>query len=118
MNNSLVVVYGFEDETLHFDDTNIICCDSINHSNKNIYCNIIIQEKQVKDILQIIRIFKKNFYFKINEMDKFAFSQNKKAKWQLAIISKKKLKFIMFDKNFIKKKVLYNIDYAKNLIYM
>lgn len=98
MYNSLVIVYGFEDDCLNIDNTNIISCNTIGNFNKNMYCNIIIEEYNVKDIFQIIKIFKKKFYLKIKEMDDFAFLNNKIAKWQLALINKKKIKLIMLKK--------------------
>ena len=118
MYNSLVIVYGFEDDFLNIENTNIISCNTICNSNKKIYCNIIIEEYNVRDMFQIIQIFKENFYFKFKEMEDFAFSYNKVAKWQLALVNKKNIKLIMLKKTRINKQVLYNIDRLKDLIYM
>jgi hypothetical protein len=118
MFNSLVIVYGFEDDCVNIDNTNIISCNTISKSNKKMYCNIIIEEYYVIDIFQIIQIFKKNFYLKLKEMDDFAFSHNKVAKWQLALINKKNIKLIMLKKIRINKQIFYNIDRLKDLIYM
>ena len=118
MYNSLVMVYGFEDDCLNIDNKNIISCNTIGISNKKMYCNIIIEEYNVRDNFQIIQIFKKNFYVKLKEMDDFAFSHNKVAKWQLALVNKKNIKLIMLKKTRINKQVLYNIDRLKDLIYM
>ena len=118
MYNSLVMVYGFEDDCLNIDNKNIISCNTIGIFNKNMYCNIIIEEYYVRDIFQVIQILKKNFYLKLKEMDDFAFSHNKVAKWQLALVNKKNIKLIMLKKNIINKQVLYNIDNIKDLIYI
>jgi hypothetical protein len=111
MYNSLVIVYGFEDDCYNVLNNNIITCKSINLTEKQVYCNIIIEEPNLLKIIKIIKIFKQKFNFKLKEMDKFAFSKNKIAKWQLALINKKKLKSIIFNKNNLEKKVLFNIDY-------
>ena len=53
MYNSLVMVYGFEDDCLNIDNKNIISCNTIGIFNKNMYCNISTPVKKkysTKDI--------------------------------------------------------------------
>ena len=81
--NTIILVYGFESDKYIYKKR-IYKCKSINKDNF-LYYNIIITDSNIYDIIKKIYLCKQTESIKIKNMNDFAKSIDKKAKWHLGL---------------------------------
>ena len=85
--NTLVIAYGFEYDKVIICDNNCRIGRPIYGKNP-VYCSLFIEDRDVKTIIDKIKLTEKYREHYLTDIDKLAKSKNVVPKWQLVIYNK------------------------------
>lgn len=85
--NTIVITYGFEYDKVIINDYDCRIGRSINGKNP-VFCSLFIEDRDIKTIIDKIKLTEKYRQHYLTDIDKLAKSKNVIPKWQIIMYNK------------------------------